>query len=401
MPMADADIGAAERALVDEVLQSRFLSCGPMVRRFELEWAERLGVQHAVAVSSGTAGLHLAMIAAGVEDGHFVITSPYSFVASANAILYQRAVPIFVDIDPESFNIDPSQVAQALDDLAAGGSAGRRWLPRRGAPAPRAAKAVLPVHIFGRMAAMPEIMPAARAHGTSVIEDACEAVGSEHAGRPAGTFGDAAVFGFFPNKQMAMGEGGVIVTDNDEWAELFRSLRNQGRNTAGDWLEYPRLGFNYRLAEMSAALGLGQLRRLDELLTKRAQVAAAYTSRLNIDGVTAIGPTHAAMRMSWFVYVVRMQADIDRDAVMRTLAARGIPTRAYFPSIHLQRYYRDHFGFEDGDFPIAEAVSRSTLALPFHANMTIDAVDLVVAALTEAVDGARRVGRATARTGAR
>jgi perosamine synthetase len=251
------------------------------------------------------------------------------------------------------------------------------------------------------MAAMPEIMSAATAHGVAVIEDACEAVGAEHAGRPAGTFGDASVFGFFPNKQMTMGEGGVIATDNGEWAELFRSLRNQGRNASGDWLEYPRLGFNYRLAEMSAAVGLGQLRRLDELLAKRAQVAAAYTCRLNIEGVTPIAPTHAAMRMLWLVYDERLHEDIDRDAVMHALAARGIPTRAYFPSIHLQRYYRDRFGFEDGDFPIAEAVSRSTLALPFHANMATDAVELVVATLTEAVHGARHVGRATVRTGAR
>lgn len=390
MAMADADIGAAERALVNEVLQSRVLSCGPMAERFEVEWAERLGVRHAVAVSSGTAGLHLAMIAAGVGDGDFVITSPYSFVASANAILYQRAVPIFVDIDPESFNIDQSEVAAALSDLASGGSAARRWLPRRGAGAAHAARAVLPVHVFGRVAAMPEIMSAARAHGAAVIEDACEAIGAEHEGRVAGTFGDASVFGFFPNKQMAMGEGGVIATDNGEWAALFRSLRNQGRNTAGDWLEYPRLGFNYRLAEMSAAIGLGQLRRLDELLTKRAQVAAAYTSRLKIDGVTPIGPMPGTTRMSWFVYIVRLRSDVSRDGVMDALAARGIPTRAYFPAIHLQSYYRDRFAFEDGDFPVTEAVSRSTLALPFHANMTTDSVELVVAALGDAVQGARR-----------
>ncbi len=392
MAMADADIGAAERTLVNEVLQSRVLSCGPMAERFELEWAERLGVRHAVAVSSGTAALHLAMIAAGVGDGDFVVTSPYSFVASANAILYQRAVPIFVDIDPESFNIDQSQVAEALGDLASGGRAGRRWLPRRGAGEARAARAVLPVHVFGRMAAMPEIMSAARAHGAEVIEDACEAIGAEQGGRVAGTFGDASVFGFFPNKQLAMGEGGVIATDNGEWAALFRSLRNQGRNAAGDWLEYPRLGFNYRLAEMSAAIGLGQLRRLEELLAKRAHVAAAYTSRLKIEGVTPIGPTLGTSRMSWFVYVVRFLSGISRDAVMNALAARGIPTRAYFPAIHLQSYYRDRFAFEDGDFPVAEAVSRSTLALPFHANMTSDAVDIVVAALGDAVHGARRAG---------
>jgi dTDP-4-amino-4,6-dideoxygalactose transaminase len=393
--MADSDIGEAEIRLVTEVLRSRALSCGPMIDRFEREWAERLGTRFAVAVSSGTAGLHLAMIAAGVGDGDVVLTSPYSFVASANAILYQRAIPVFIDIDPVSFNIDPVQTAQALSDLRDGGRAARRWLPRRGAGDARPARAVLPVHVFGEPAAMEALVPAAREHGAHILEDACEATGAERNGRQAGTFGDAAVFGFFPNKQMAMGEGGVVTTDRADWAEMFRSLRNQGRNASGEWLEYTRLGFNYRLDDMSAALGLAQLRRLDELLGKRARVAAAYSERIRLDGVRPLAPTSDGVRRSWFVYVVQLDG-IDRDTVIRALAARGIPSRPYFPSIHLQRFYREQFGFEPGDFPVAEAVSRRTLALPFHPNMSNEEIEIVVAALEEAVAEARCPAEASA-----
>ena len=395
--MADSDIGEAEIALVNEVLRSRALSCGPMIEQFEREWAGRLGSRFAVAVSSGTAGLHLALIAAGVGEGDLVITSPYSFVASANAILYERAIPVFVDVDPVSFNLDPDQAAQALADLRAGGHAARRWLPRHGASGARPATAVLPVHVFGRPAAMEDVTAAARTHGAQVIEDACEAIGAERFGRQAGTFGDAAVFGFFPNKQMAMGEGGVIVTDRPEWAELFRSLRNQGRNAAGEWLEDVRLGYNYRLDDMSAALGLAQLRRLDELLDKRARVAAAYSERIRIDGVRPLTPTPGTTRMSWFVYVVELDDDIDRDGVMRALGAQGIPSRPYFPTIHLQRFYRERFGFEPGDFPAAEAASRRTLALPFQPNMPIEEIEVVIAALEEAVAQSRRPSRAILR----
>jgi dTDP-4-amino-4,6-dideoxygalactose transaminase len=369
-----------------------------MIDRFEQEWAARLGTQHAVAVSSGTAGLHLAMIAAGVGEGDFDVTSPYSFVASANAALYQRAAPVFVDIDPRTLNIDAGQVEQALADLAVGGEAARRWLPRRGAGPARAARAVLPIHVFGRPAAMEPIVLASRAHGAAVVEDACEAIGAELNGRQAGTFGDAAVFGFFPNKQIAMGEGGVIVTDRPEWADLFRSLRNQGRNVGGEWLEYSRLGYNYRLGDMSAAVGLAQLRRMDELLAKRARVAAAYSERIRIDGVAPLTPTPGTTRMSWFVYVVRFDPEIDRDRVIELLAECGIPSRPYFPSIHLQPFYRDRFGYEPGDFPAAEAASRATLALPFHPNMSTDAVDQVVSALERAVAAARRPRATVLRT---
>ncbi len=387
--MADSDIGPSEVGLVNDVLRSRALSCGPMIDRFEHEWAERLGMRHAVAVSSGTAGLHLTMIAAGVSTHDLVVTTPYSFVASANVILYQRAVPVFVDIDPVSLNLDAALAAAAVDDLAAGRASARRWLPRKGAAGVRRVKALLPVHVFGRPATMRPLLDAARQHHASVIEDACEAIGSEHCGQAAGTFGDAAVFGFFPNKQIAMGEGGVITTNSDEWAALFHSLRNQGRRAGGAWLEYSRLGYNYRLNDMSAALGLAQLRRVDELLARRAAVAAAYSEQLAIDGLSPIAPTPGTTRMSWFVYVVRFAEDIDRDLVIRELQARGIPSRPYFPCIHLQPFYRERFGYSDGDFPQAEAASRSTLALPFHGNMPLSHVEFVAAAVRDIVGRVR------------
>lgn len=388
--MADSDIGPDEIALVNDVLRSRALSCGPMIDQFEREWAERLGVAHAVAVSSGTAGLHLSMIAAGVTDNDFVVTSPYSFVASANAVLYQRAVPLFVDIDADTLNIDPVQVEAALEALRTGGAAARRWLPRTGAGPARAARAVLPIHVFGRAAEMDRICSAASAHDARVIEDACEAVGTDLHGQQAGTFGDAAVFGFFPNKQVAMGEGGVITTRHAEWAALFRSLRNQGRNADGAWLAYGRLGYNYRLNDMSAAVGLAQLRRLDDLLARRDRVAARYTERLqSLDGVTPLRPLPGSNRVSWFVYVVRFADDIDRDRVMASLAERGIPSRPYFPSIHLQPFYRERFGFREGDFPRSEAASRSTLALPFHPNQDDDVADYVAEVLREVVQALR------------
>jgi dTDP-4-amino-4,6-dideoxygalactose transaminase len=384
--MSDADIGDREIALVTDILRQRQLSGGPIVDRFEREFAECIGARHAVAVSSGTAALHLALIAAGVVDGDVVVTTPYSFVASANAVLYQRAIPLFVDVDPVTCNIDPAQVEHALDDLSAGGAAARRWLPRTGADAPHRVRAVLPVHVFGRPAAMEPLRSSARAHGVAIVEDACEAIGAGQGGVAAGCFGDAAAFGFFPNKQLTTGEGGVVVTPHDEWAALLRSLRNHGREGDDGRPEYPRLGYNYRLDGMSAALGLAQLRRLDELLDKRARVAAAYHERLAIDGVQP-------MRMvggSWFVFVVRLAPAIDRDRVMRELAQDGIPSRAYFPCIHLQAFYRDRFGYRPGDFPIAEAASRETLALPFHAGLSDDAIDCVVSSLAAAVERARR-----------
>ncbi|MEZ5319738.1 MAG: DegT/DnrJ/EryC1/StrS family aminotransferase [Vicinamibacterales bacterium] len=400
--MSAPDVGEEEIALVNAVLRSQSLSGGPMIEAFEAAWLDRLGGGHAVAVSSGTAALHLALIAAGVRAGDAVVTSPFSFVASANAALFVRAVPVFVDIDPVTMNLDPAAVEEALDAIGRGGRSARRWLPRR-VPADVATPgdaarvgAVLPVHVFGQPADMRPLLASAARHGVPLVEDACEAVGATYEGARTGTMGDAAVFAFYPNKQMTTGEGGMLVTRDEGRARLARSLRNQGRDDDATWLRHVRLGYNYRLNEMSAALGLGQLRRLDELLDARARVARGYLERLaSIDGLTLPQVVASTTRMSWFVFVIRLAPDIDRDAVMARLQADGVPSRPYFSPIHLQPFYREQFGYTDGDFPRTEAAGRASLALPFHARLTGDDLDVIVDRLVRAIGQARGARRAS------
>ena len=386
IPMSHPDLKMAEVEAVRQVLLTHQLSIGPRIAEFEESFAAYIGGRHGIGVSSGTAGLHLCVIAAGVEAGDLVITTPFSFVASANPILYERAIPVFVDIDPDTLNIDPSQVATAARELVEGGEAGERWLPPRlragrggvdvAGNARGRLKAILPVHVFGQPADMDPILEVARKRSLVVIEDACEAIGAHYHGRPAGTLGHVAVFAFYPNKQMTTGEGGMIVTDHDGWDELFRSLRNQGRDVFDQWLEHSRLGFNYRLNEMSAALGLIQLERIEELLARRERVAGWYRQRLlDIEGIEPPRVSDTTTRMSWFVYVARLAKEIDRDGVMVALGERGIPTRPYFTPIHLQPFYRRRFGFEENDFPVAERVARTTLALPFFGTMGEEQVD--------------------------
>ena len=310
IPMSSPDITEAEIAAVNEVLRTPTLSIGPRLTQFEEEFAAYTAISHAAGVSSGTAGLHLAVIAAGVGEGDEVITPSFSFVASANSVLYERARPVFVDIDPLTGNIDPNLVESAITERT---------------------RAIMPVHAFGQPADMDPILDVARRHGLYVIEDACEAIGAEYKGRRAGTLGDCAVFAFYPNKQMTTGEGGMIVTGREEWAHLFKSLRNQGRDVFDSWLSHTRLGYNYRLDEMSAALGLAQLRRIEELLNKRERVAMWYNAR--IDGIEGIHKPHIAdttTRMSWFVYVVRCGDGVSRDRLMASLQAHGIPIQAIF-----------------------------------------------------------------------
>ena len=390
IPLAGVDVGPAEIELVNAVLRTPYLSRGPYIRQFEEAFARYLGVAHAVAVSSGTAGLHLAMIAAGVEAGDLVITTPFSFVASANCILYQGAIPVFVDVDPATGNIDPALVAQAAHDLTQGGPAAQRWLPPS-IPNRQSTignlKSILPVHIFGQPCDMNALREVAARNGLCLVEDACEALGAEYRGQRVGTFGQASVFAFYPNKQMTTGEGGMLATDREEWAGLFRSLRNQGRDRSGTWLNHVRLGYNYRLPEMSAALGLAQLRRIDELLGKRDRVAARYAERLRtVDGVAVIEPAPGTTRLSWFVYVVRLDEGVDRDAVMGYLGDRGIPTRPYFVPIHLQPLYRERFGYREGMYPAAEAAGASTLALPFHHGLADEEIEYVCACLRAAIE---------------
>ncbi|MGQ9928044.1 MAG: DegT/DnrJ/EryC1/StrS family aminotransferase [Chloroflexaceae bacterium] len=381
IPMSSPDLTDAEIAAVTRVLHTPILSIGPQIKAFEQALAARVGVAHAVGVNSGTSGLHLCVIAAGVSDGDLVLTPSFSFIASANCILYERGVPVFVDVDPATGNIDPNLVAEAAADLARGGAAARRWLPpalRDHAQPQGRLKALLPVHAFGQPADMDPILAVARDHGLAVIEDACEAIGSTYKGRAAGAIGDAAVFAFYPNKQMTTGEGGMIVTNRAEWADLFRSLRNQGRDVFDAWLNHTRLGYNYRLDELSAALGLVQVQRLDELLARRAQVAHWYNQRLadlELLERPFIAPNTTAM--SWFVYVVRIKAPASRDHVMRRLAEVGVPSRPYFTPIHLQPFYQSRFGYRRGDFPVTEHLGDASLALPFSGVISEDQVDYV------------------------
>jgi dTDP-4-amino-4,6-dideoxygalactose transaminase len=371
VPMSEPDIGPAERAAVLDVLDGATLSIGPRLERFEGAIAARVGARHAIGVSSGTAALHLCLLAAGIGEGDVVVTTPFSFVASANCILYVRARPVFVDVDPVTLTLDPERLERAVQAI---GRTGQR------------VKAVLPVHVFGQAADMDAILAVAERHGLTVVEDACEALGGAYKGRPLGTLSDAGVFAFYPNKQITTGEGGMIVTNDSRWNDLTRSLRNQGRDVFDEWLAHTRLGYNYRLDEMSAALGVAQIARLDEILAKRARVAGWYESRLGgLGGVTTPRMSSTTTTQSWFVYVIRVADLATRAHVMRGLAARGIPSRPYFPPIHLQPFYRAELGFRPGAFPITEAAGDTCLALPFYGTMSESAVDTVCGALAEVV----------------
>lgn len=389
IPMSGPDITGDEIDAVAAVLRTPNLSIGPQIAQFEARFAKYIGTSHAAAVSSGTAGLHLACIAAGVKEGDLVLTTPFSFVASANCILYERAIPVFVDIDPETLNMDPALAASAVDDLAGGASAAQRWLP----PAMRSAsssvnrlRAMLPVDVFGQPADYDVLNETADKHDLTIIEDACEAVGAEYKGRKAGRLGHVAVFAFYPNKQMTTAEGGIVVTDRAGWDTLYRSLRNQGRDESGTWLNHVRLGYNYRLDEMSAALGLAQMVRLDAILEKRERVAQMYNERLSrLRGMSIPHIAATTTRMSWFVYVVRLDPAIDRNMVMARLREQGISSRPYFTPIHLQPFYVERFGYRPGDFPVTEAVAESTLALPFHSNLQEETIDLVCDGVRKAI----------------
>jgi dTDP-4-amino-4,6-dideoxygalactose transaminase len=393
--MSSPELTDADFAAVKAVLETRYLSLGPRLEAFEEAFAAAVGTRYAVGVNSGTSGLHLAVVAAGIEAGDLVITTPFSFIASANCILFERAIPIFVDVDPGTLNIDPTQVTRAAHDLTQGGRSAEKWLPRAVQPSNvqtfKRVKAILPVDAFGQPADYDPIQQIADEYNLIVIEDSCEALGAEYKGRKAGTLGDAAVFAFYPNKQMTTGEGGMIVTDREDWDVLFRSLRNQGRDVFDAWLNHTRLGYNYRLDEMSAALGLSQLQRIDSLLAKRVRVAGWYDERLaDVEGIATphIAPT--TTRTSWFVYVVRIAPEVGRNRVMAALEDRGIPARPYFTPIHLQPFYAERFGFQRGDFPVTERAGDTCLALPFSGVMTEDQVETVCRALEDAVSAAAR-----------
>jgi perosamine synthetase len=363
--LARPDVGPREEELVLEVLRSGRLSLGPIGERFERELAAWLGVEDAVAVSSGTAALHLGVRQLGWGPGDEVLTSPFSFVASANCLLYEGAVPVFCDVDPVTLNLDPDAAAAAVSERSAG---------------------ILPVHIFGYPAAMGELEALAGARGLGVLEDACEALGAvDSEGRRVGARGNLATFAFYANKQMTTGEGGMVVPPDAETAARLRSERNQGRAVDMGWLDHDRLGFNYRLSDLAAALGVAQVEKLDQLLSRRAAVAAAYSERLaGIEGVEVPIAGRGEVVRSWFVYVVALPADVDRDATIARLAERGIASKAYLPCIHLFPHLRE-LGYREGQFPVAEAAAARSLALPFHPALSEAEVDRVVAELAAAL----------------
>jgi len=353
-----------DEELVLEVLRSGWLSLGPTGPRFESMLADAVGAPHCAAVSSGTAGLHLCMRIAGVGPGDEVITSPYSFVASANCAIYEGATPVFADIDPRTYNLDPAAVEAAIT-------------PRT--------KAIVGVDIFGYPCELDELLALCERHGIVFVEDACEALGAEYKGRRLGSHGHLATWAFYPNKQMTTGEGGAVTTASAEEHELLVSLRNQGRLETSSWLQHGRLGFNYRLDDLSAALGIGQLEKLDRILEARRAVARRYNELLeSVDVETPLADDADHVR-SWFVYVVKLPSGADRDGVMARLAAEGIATAPYLPSIHLQSYMRELYGFGEGMLPVSEDCSARTMALPFHARLEREDQERVVEALRSAL----------------
>jgi perosamine synthetase len=359
-----------EEAVVD-VLRSGRLSLGATIDRFEESFADAVGAPYAAAVSSGTAGLHLLCVTAGVGPGDEVITSPYSFVASANCAVFQGARPVFADVDRRTLNLDPAAVEAAITDRT---------------------RAIVVVDIYGYPCELDELRALSDTHGLALIEDACEALGARYRGLPIGSQGPPAVFAFYPNKQITTGEGGMVTTHSeDEW-RLLRSLRNQGRADSGGWLEHARLGYNYRLDDVRAAIGIVQLEKLDEILVARSLVAARYTELLaGVDGVEAPCADDADHERSWFVYVVVLPSEADREHVIASLEARGIQTARYLPCIHLQAYMRERFGYGPGLCPVAEEASARTLALPFHARLANDDQEYVVAALRDALEASVRL----------
>jgi len=361
------DISEKEIKAVCEVLRSPNLSLGPKLGAFERAFADYIGTRRAVAVNSGTSGLFLCMLALGIGPGDEVITTPFTFIASATTIMMAGARPVFVDIDPATLNMDPAGIESKITDKT---------------------RAILPVEVFGSPAGFDEICRVASQHDLVVIEDSCEALGSALNGRKAGTFGRMSVFAFYPNKQITTGEGGIIMTDDDELADTCVSLRNQGR-AGGGWLAHQRLGYNFRLSDVNCALGLVQLSRLEEFKAKRKEVAALYR-RMLIDEERIILPDEPeGCDISWFVFVVRLAADCtleQRNRVLDGMRARQIQVSNYFPPVHLQPFMVEQFGYRPGEFPITEAVSRSTIALPFHNNLSEEKIARVCSALREVLD---------------
>ena len=393
IPLSSPDINELDKEKVLEVLNTPYLSLGPILAEFEKKFTHYIGSKYAIAVNSGTSGLHLCIRALDIKDGDEVITTPFSFISSANCILFERAKPVFIDIDEKTLNIDVNKLFDFL---------------KKSKTNIQKLKAILPVHIFGRPCEMDEIMELAQEYGLKVIEDPCESVGAEYltsylkkssvknerliknhkgernkkeqAWKKVGTFGDCGVFAFYPNKQITTGEGGMIVTEDENIYKLCRSMRNQGRSESGGWLQHNRLGYNYRLSDINCALGIAQLERIDEILAKRERVAKLYNESLKeIEGII-IPQFEKNKKISWFVYVVRLSDKYsleDRDFILNKLKEKGIGCSNYFSPIHLQPFYIEMFGYKKGDFPLTERVSERTVALPFYNNLKEEQIDYV------------------------
>lgn len=367
IPLARPDITENEINAILEALKGSYLALGAKLSEFERTIAEYTGVKYAVAVNSGTSALHLLIRAVGISEHDEVITTPFSFIASANCILFERAKPVFVDINPLDLNIDVNLIEKSIT---------------------KKTKAILGVDVFGHPAEWGALKKIAVKHGLKLIEDSCEALGSEYKGRKAGSFGSAGTFAFYPNKQITTGEGGIITTDNKRVFDLCKSMRNQGRSGEGEWLNHVRLGYNYRISDINCAIGTSQMKRIDEIISRRAQVAEDYNSRLADINEINLPYVSNDVKMSWFVYVIRLEKRFTRakrDKILKGLREKGIECGNYFTPIHLQSFYRKMFGYRTGDFPITESVSARTIALPFYNNLSEDDISYVVKVLKEEI----------------
>lgn len=372
VPLSSPDIVEKDIEAVVGVMKTRFLSIGPKVLEFEKRIGSFTGTKYAVAVNSGTSALHLIIRGMGIGEGDVVITTPFSFIASANCILFERARPLFVDIEENTLNLDADKVEEKLESLS------DEELAK--------VKALLVVDAFGQPADWDRFKEIGKKYNLKLIEDSAEALGAEYKGKRAGSLGEVGVFAFYPNKQITTGEGGILVTDDEELAGLARSIRNQGRGESGEWLDHERLGYNFRMDELSSALGCSQMERIEEILDKRAKVAGMYSEKLaEVEEVEVPCIAPYVSKMSWFVYVIRLDKDINRDSVIEYLNQEGVQCKPYFTPIHLQPFYRKMFGYKEGDFPVTEGVVERTIALPFFNNLKEEQIDYVVEKLKKGI----------------
>jgi perosamine synthetase len=372
VPLSSPDIVEKDIKAVVGVMNTRFLSIGPKVVEFEKKMTEYAGVKFAVAVNSGTSALHLIIRGLGIGEGDKVITTPFSFISSSNCILFEKAEPLFIDIDEKTLNLDPDKTEEQLKKMS------QEELSQ--------VKAIIVVDAFGQPADWDRFKEIGKKYNLRLIEDSAEALGAEYKGKKAGSLGEAGVFAFYPNKQITTGEGGILVTDDAELARLARSMRSQGRGESGEWLDHERLGYNFRMDELSSALGCSQMERIEEILDKRERVAKMYYEKLeDADEIQVPYIASYINKMSWFVYVIRLQRGIDRNKVIKFLKENGVECKPYFTPIHLQPFYKKIFGFKVGDFPITEDVSGRTIALPFFNNLQEEEIEYVVEKLKKSI----------------